>query len=439
MLESKIKDKSAKICVVGLGYVGLPLAMEFAKKHFSVYGYDISKEKTDRIKRGEYYADDAQLRKSLKKFMGENISFSSDPSILKDFDVAIICVPTPIDETLNPDMSYVISALEIVSDFLGKDKMVVLESTTFPTTLEHVAKPLLEKKTGLTAGSDFYLVSSPERIDPGNKVFTMDKIPKLVGGVDDKSTKLAALLYSNIVTKVIEVYSPRIAEAAKLLENTFRLVNISLVNEMAKIFEKMDIDTFEVINATATKPFGFMPFYPSAGAGGHCVPVDPFYLSYIAKKYRTYSDFIETAGKINESMPEHIVDLIKLGLNSFSKPLKGTKIGILGLSYKANIGDPRNAASIEIIKILKRFGSILYGFDPYLEDFELIERKSFDEIFECDCVVMVTKHDFFAERKEGIYSFLKKNKAIFIDCVNFFEGIPTDIKYIGLGKPQQIK
>ncbi len=436
MLENKILDKTAKICVLGLGYVGLPLATAFAGKDFKVYGFDVSKKKIDLILNENFGADNKSAENFLKKFTNKKIFFSSDPDILKNFDVAIICVPTPKDDTLNPDLSLVISALEIASRYLRKDAMVVLESTTFPTTLENIAKPLLEKKSGLTAGKDFYLVSSPERIDPGNKTFALGNIPKVVSGIDDRSTKLASSLYSNVVPKTIEVFPPRVAEATKMLENIFRLVNISLINELAKIFELMDIDTFKVVEATATKPFGYMPFYPSAGAGGHCIPDDPIYMSYIAKKYHVHLDFIETATKINESMWEHVTYLVQLGLNKVGKAVNGARIGVMGFSYKPNVEDIRNAASIEVIKNLKKLDGDVYGFDPHVKNFKHAREIDFHEIFNCDCVLMLVKHDFFKDKKEEIHKLLKQNGAVFIDCVNFFEGMPDDIKYVGLGKPR---
>lgn len=414
----------------------MPLAAAFAKEGFKVFGYDKSEKKIEMITDQGYSAEEENMKNVIKDLTNRNLFFSSDQDILTDFDVSIICVPTPKDDTLNPDLGFVISALETTAKYLQEDRMVILESTTFPTTLENIAKPLLEEKSGLKAGKDFYLVSSPERIDPGNKNFNLGNIPKVVSGVDDISTKNASALYSNVVPKVVEVSPPRIAEATKLLENIFRLVNISLINELAKIFELMGIDTYKVIEATATKPFGFMPFYPGAGAGGHCVPDDPLYMSYIAKKFHVHLDFIETATKINESMWRHVAELAQHGLNRAGKPVNGTKIGILGFSYKPNVEDIRNAASIEVIRNIDQLGGIVCGFDPFVKNFQSTKEVGFEEIFNCECVVMLVKHDYFTDRKEKIREFLVKNNIVFVDCVNFFEGSPDDMIYVGLGKPR---
>jgi len=433
MLESKIKDRTARICIVGQGYVGLPLAIEFINKGFTVLGYDIDRRRIEQIRTGEYFAEDTRIHESLKKYIERNLILSSNSKDMIDFDVDIfiICVPTPIDAMLNPDMGCVTSALETVSQNLKKGAMVVLESTTYPTTLENVARPILEHGSGWIAGQDFYLLSSPERIDPGNMQFQLNEIPKIVGGINNESTRLGYLLYSQIKNKVIPVDSPRTAEAVKLLENIFRLVNISLVNELAVLFEKMDIDIYKVIDAAATKPFGYMPFYPSAGAGGHCIPVDPFYMSYIAKKYGVHLDFIEHSGKINISMQDHVISLIGQGLNRKGKSIKGSRIAVLGLSYKPNIQDTRNSASTSIIKILEDLGAEVIRIDPVIETMATI-----DDVYKCncDCAVMLIKHDKFITEKDKIHRMLNTNRIAFVDCVNFFK-YTDEINYIGLGKP----
>jgi UDP-N-acetyl-D-glucosamine dehydrogenase len=437
-IESKIKDRTARICIVGQGYVGLPLAIEFVNKGFTVLGYDIDRRRIEQIRTGEYFAEDTRIRESIKKNIDKKLFLSSLPEDLIDIDVFIICVPTPIDAMFNPDMTCVTSALETVSLNLNKRAMVVLESTTYPTTLENVARPILEHGSKLVAGQDFYLLSSPERIDPGNMQFQLNEIPKIVGGINDDSTRLGCLLYSQIKNKVVAVDSPRIAEAAKILENTFRLVNISLVNELAKVFEKMDIDTYKVIDAAATKPFGYMPFYPGAGAGGHCIPIDAFYMSHIAKKYGMHLDFIRDSGKINLSMQEHVISLIWRSLNREGKSIKGSRIAVLGLSYKPNIKDTRNAASTRVIRMLEELGAEVVCIDPVIETMATI-----NDIYKtnCDCVVILVKHDKFVNEKSYLFRIIMQHRIAFVDCVNLYESNAKEMKeifginYIGLGKP----
>ncbi len=442
-LTSRIHAKTAKICILGLGYVGLPLAIEFAKKGFNVHGYDTSDQKISDIEKDKFYKEEPELNKKLHDVLNKKLTLSTNPDTLKNFDAAIICVPTPIDNTQNPDLTYILSAAKLLSKYLDKEKLIVLESTTFPTTLENVIRPYIEKETGMNAAKDFYLISSPERIDPGNKKYSLHTIPKLVGGINKESTEIGTTLYSQIIQKVIPVDSPRIAEATKILENIFRLINISLINELSKTFEEMDIDTFKVVDATATKPFGYMPFYPSAGAGGHCVPVDPFYMVYIAKKYGISSDFIELAGKINESMKDHVTSLINTGLNSINKCYKNSKIGILGIAYKPNINDMRNSSSAKIVQKIKTLTQEIYYHDPIIDhpgpEFKDTKKTDLNTILSCDAVVMLTNHDAFKEQKQTILEHLSKNNNVFIDCVNFLNNPPDNINYIGLGKPNKLK
>lgn len=436
----QFKTRNAKVCVIGLGYVGLPLAIEFAEKGFKVHGYDVSEKKISDIVSSRFYREEPALNQKLKNVLGKNLVLSTDPDTLKSFDAGIICVPTPIDDTKYPDLTYMISAAKTLAKYLGKEKLIVLESTTYPTTLEHNIRPVIEKQASMIAGKDFYLASSPERIDPGNKNFSLRTIPKVVGGINSESTEVTVALYSQIIDRVIPVDSPRMAEATKILENVFRLINISLINEFAKAFEEMDIDTFKVVDATATKPFGYMPFYPSAGAGGHCVPVDPYYMVYIAKKYGKNSDFIELAGKINDSMKDHVILLATIGLNNAGKCFRNSRIGLLGVAYKPDINDMRNAVSPMIVEKLKNLGAEVCYYDPIVDEpgheFTGAEKTDLMGVLSCDAVIMITNHDAFKSEKETIRLQLSQNKNAFIDCVNFFSAAPEGINYVGLGKPR---
>ncbi len=416
-LKTKILNKQSIVGVIGLGYVGLPLAILVAKKGFITYGFDIDKTKIKSLKKKESYIShiSSKILKDLKNFYPTNSFFK-----LKTCDIILICVPTPTTESNEPDLTAVIKTCQTIAKYLHKNQLVVLESTTYPTTTRNVVKPILEK-TGLKCGKDFYLAFSPEREDPGRKDFTTETIPKVVGGIDKISGEIASLFYSQIVKKVVPVSSAEIAEATKMLENTFRAVNIALVNELKMLFDRMGIDIWEVIEASKTKPFGFMPFYPGPGWGGHCIPVDPFYLSYIAKKYDFATRFIELAGQINIRMPEYVVEKVIDALNKYRKPVNGAKILILGLSYKKDIGDPRESPSFKIIELLEQKGAIVDYNDPYIpitptmRKFKIKKKSmklSSENLKKYDCVVIVTDHSVYD------YNMILKNSKLIVDTRN---------------------
>ena len=349
-LRNKIKNKKAVITVVGLGYVGLPMALEFARKKFKVYGFDLSKKRIEGLKKGISYINDisdAEVSDIIKK---KQFKVTTDPSVIGKSDVVIICVPTPLSKTQKPDISYIVSATKTLSRFLKPGQFIVLESTTYPGTTREVILPILEKK-GRFLGEDFYLAFSPERIDPGNEKYSFSNIPKLIGGFTMKCTRLGNLLYSHVVKEVVELSNPEVAEVSKLLENTFRIVNIGLINEFAHLCHKLDIDVWEVIEAAKTKPFGFMPFYPGSGVGGHCIPADPMYLSWKAKTVGFETKMVDLAAQINRDAPDYIIGRIKELLAKENKKLKGANVFILGVAYKKDVNDLRESPALDIIKL----------------------------------------------------------------------------------------
>jgi len=372
-MNKKLKDliiaKKAKVAVLGLGYVGLPHALLIARVGFDVFGIDIKKQRIDSLNSGKSYIGDVKnedLAEIIKK--GKFKAFN-DFYPLKEADIILICVPTPLDKNKNPDISYIKNSVNEIKKCLQKEQLVVLESTTYPGTTEEIVLPILEE-SGLKAGEDFYLVFAPERIDPGNKI-PSNKIPKVVGGITEKCTELAVLFYSQFLELVHPVSSAKTAEMAKILENTFRLVNISMVNELSLLCNKMKIDIWEVIEAAKTKPYGFMPFYPSPKCGGHCISVDPFYLSYKAREYNFWARFIELAGEINEQMPHAVVTSVIYALNKNKEPVRGSKILIWGASYKKDIGDTRESAFYDVAWDLLRKGAVVDYFDPHVSDVEV--------------------------------------------------------------------
>nr|WP_231555922.1 nucleotide sugar dehydrogenase [Thermotoga neapolitana] len=354
MLKEKLVSRTAVVGVIGLGYVGLPLAVEKAKAGYRVIGFDIQKKRVDMVNAGINYIGDVvdeELKDLVEKGM---IRATTDFSELKNCDVATICVPTPLGKYKEPDLTYVINTAKEIAKYLHREMLVVLESTTYPGTTEEVVLPILES-TGLKVGEDFYLAFSPERVDPGNRIYKTKNTPKVVGGVTEKCTELAKILYENVLEAPVHtVSSPRAAEMSKVLENTFRLVNISLINEVAILARRMGINIWEVIDAAATKPFGFMPFYPGPGAGGHCIPIDPFYLAYKAKEYDVRLDLVEMAGEINDFMPEYVVMRVQDILNERKKPLNGSKVLLLGVAYKGDIDDVRESPASRYGIISKR-------------------------------------------------------------------------------------
>ncbi len=417
--------ENERIAILGQGYVGLPLSLAFTN-HNKVVGYDVSESYVSELK---------------EKHGDTKIVFTSDEKDMKNCTVFIICVPTPLREDGRPDLSYVKDATETISRYLKKGDMVILESTTYPGTTREVLGPMLER-SGLHVESDFDLVFSPERIDPGNKNFNVANIPKLVGGTDKKATERAVRLYEQIITEVHPVDSPEIAESAKIMENIFRNVNIALVNELSLIFEKMDIDIWKVIEAASTKPFGFMAFYPGPGVGGHCIPLDPHYLSYQARKYDMLPRFIELSSDINRFMPIHTVNLARKGLESVGKELKDSTVCVFGLSYKAGIEDTREAPSFKVIEELESQGSNVLVYDPYVHEITVAGKTystagSLEEtLSKADCAMFLVDHDEFKVINWNEMS--KKNDIVVVDTKNIFEWV-EGAYYIGLGKPSMRK
>ncbi|MBI3667980.1 MAG: nucleotide sugar dehydrogenase [Acidobacteria bacterium] len=396
LLEEKIRRREARVGVVGLGYVGLPLAVELARAGFTVTGIDTDPKKVTQIRAGQCYVADveAELLRSLVE--ARKLAATSDYSAVAQLDTINICVPTPLRKSKDPDMSYVVHAAEEVARYLHPGMIVILESTTYPGTTEELILPLLERG-GLKVGRDFFLCFSPERVDPGNQQFQTRNIPKVVGGVTPRSTEIAALLYSHAIERVVSVSSPRVAEMVKLLENTFRMINIGLANEMALLCDRMGINVWEVIEAAATKPFGFMPFYPGPGLGGHCIPIDPFYLSWKSKQAGAEARFIELAGQINGQMPLFVVEKVQAALNERSKPVKGSRIHIVGVSYKRNVDDIRESPALDIIALLEKRGAQISYTDPYIpqlrwDDGCLSSEDLEEAAARADCVILVTDH-----------------------------------------------
>lgn len=406
----KIKDKNITLGIIGLGYVGLPLSLVFAEAGVKVIGFDVDKSKITSLSNGNSYIQHIIPSRLQKAIHQHHFSPTSDHSHISKCDAIIICVPTPIDHHLEPDLRFIVETGEAIGPHLSPHTLVSLESTTWPGTTEEVLKPILERKSPYRAGKDLYLSFSPEREDPGNKSFNTKSIPKLVGAIDQTSLDLAVALYSIAITQVVPLSGTRVAECAKLFENIFRSVNIALVNELKMICEPMGIDVWEVIKAAGTKPFGFMPFWPGPGLGGHCIPIDPFYLSWKAKEFGVRTRFIELAGEINRSMPKYVVEKVQDCLNHYHKSVKGSKILILGLAYKADIDDMRESPSLELIKLLEEKGAQVDFNDPFIPEVKvnreyqkLIGRKSQPLSAKYDCFVLATKHSNYTV--EEIQSF----------------------------------
>jgi UDP-N-acetyl-D-glucosamine dehydrogenase len=399
-IENRIKDKSAEIGIVGLGYVGLPLALAFAECGFSVTGIDSDKERVNKITKGVSYLLDIDSPRLKKAVTSGKLKATTNQGVLRRVDTIIICVPTPLTKTKEPDLTYIVNATNEIARYLRLGHLVILESTTYPGTTREIVLPLLES-TGLRVGVDYFLTFSPERIDPGSKNFTIKNTPKVVGGMEPKSTKLAAMLYGHVAEKVLEVSTPEVAEMDKVFENVFRSVNIALVNELAKLCEKMNIDVWEVIKAASSKPFGYMPFYPGPGVGGHCIPLDPYYLASKAREYFFHTRFIELAAEINETMPEYIVERIVAALNTHIKSVQGSKILVLGVAYKKDIEDLRESPALRVLELLiEKKAKVDYN-DPYIAnvkegDLKLrsvkLETKALGAY---DCVVILTDHSVY--------------------------------------------
>jgi UDP-N-acetyl-D-glucosamine dehydrogenase len=423
-LKDKIRNRQARIGIIGLGYVGLPLAVEFAKAGFEVTGFDVDLAKVDAINKGHSYIGDVSNEDVSAASKAGKLSATADMARLHDMDAIDICVPTPLRKTRDPDLSYVVLAVAAVRAQLRVGQLVILESTTYPGTTDEVVQPALEE-SGLKAGKDFHLAFSPERVDPGNVTHTTRSIPKVVGGVNEASTELAAELYASIISTIVPVSSTQVAEMVKLLENTFRAVNIGLVNEIALMSHRMNIDVWEVIEAASTKPFGFMPFYPGPGLGGHCIPIDPFYLSWKARQNGFECRFIELAGHINGSMPAFVVERVGEALNSQRKPINGSRIHVFGVAYKKDVSDMRESPALDVIELLHRRGAVLSYTDPHVPTLDhgglaLTSVPERDAAKGIDCAVVCTNHTVFS------YVDMPKRFPLVVDTRNALKGVAGD-------------
>jgi len=423
-IRKKIIEKKAVIGIIGLGYVGLPLAKLFLKNNFKVYGFDIDRKKIEKLKKGISYIEHIDFCFFREKFRQKKFKPSSDFKKLKEVNAIIICVPTPLNKKMKPDLKFVKNTVKEISKNFEKGMLIVLESTTYPGTTREVILPVFEKK-GLKIGKDFFLAFSPEREDPGNKKFTTKNIPKVVGGMDKNSTDIACLLYSKVVDRVVRVSSPEVAEATKMLENTFRAVNIALVNELKMFFQKAGIDIWEVIEASKTKPFGFMPFYPGPGYGGHCIPVDPFYLYWKAKKLGIDLNFIKYAGETNTYMPYYVVKRLENALMKNGKKLKGSRILLLGVAYKRDIDDIRESPALIVFDILEKRGANVFYYDPYVKRIESKRHKRIinriknlrKTIKNVDACIILTDHT------NVDYKMILEEANLIIDTRNVFKHV----------------
>jgi UDP-N-acetyl-D-glucosamine dehydrogenase len=403
-LKKAIADKSARVGVVGLGYVGLPLIRAFVAAGFRTLGYDIDQSKIDRLLAGQSYIGHIPAAWIADCIASRRFEPTSDMPRLAEADAVLICVPTPLSESRDPDLSYIESTARHIAAALRPGQLIVLESTTYPGTTRDVVLPILEQ-SGLKAGRDFFLAYSPEREDPGNPNYTASGIPKVIGGIDPVSQELAVALYSHAVVNTVPVSSCEVAEACKILENTYRSVNIAMVNELKVLFDRMGIDVWEVIDAAKTKPFGFQAFYPGPGLGGHCIPIDPFYLSWVARKLETPTRFIELAGEINHSMPHYVVERVSHALNDVGKPVRGSRIGILGVAYKKDVDDPRESPSFKLMELLQARGAVISYNDPHVPTLPSMRHYQMprlasepltpDYLAALDCVLIATDHSAY--------------------------------------------
>ena len=421
-LKDKLAQRQARIGVIGLGYVGLPLAVEFAKAGFDVTGFDVDASKVAEINAGRSYILDVRTEDVAACVNAGRLRATADMSKLGEMDAVDICVPTPLRKTKDPDMSYVVSAAEQIAKYIHPGMLIVLESTTYPGTTAEVLQPMFEAR-GLKVGEGFYLAFSPERVDPANEKFNTRNTPKVVGGTTPACSEVAAALYSAAVDTVVPVSSTQVAEMVKLLENTFRAVNIGLVNEIALMSHRMGIDVWEVIDAAKTKPFGFMPFYPGPGLGGHCIPIDPFYLSWKAKQSGFECRFIELAGHVNGSMPEYVVERISEALNTRKKAINGARIHLFGIAYKRDVSDMRESPALDILQLLHRRGAELSYTDPYVPSMKegslCLQSISEDAVTDVDCVVVATDHKAFN------YAAMPGRFPIIVDTRNALKGNPA--------------
>jgi UDP-N-acetyl-D-glucosamine dehydrogenase len=422
-LRQKIESRQAKVGVVGLGYVGLPLVVEFAQAGFDVTGIDVLQGKVDALNRGESYVQDVPTKVLKPLVEAGKIRATTDFSVVAGLDTVDICVPTPLRKTKDPDMSYIVKSCEEIAKHFHAGMLVVLESTTYPGTTDELMLPMLERPD-LKVGEDFFMCFSPERVDPGNPSFQTRNIPKVVGGITAACTELGALFYGQALETVVPVSSTRVAEMVKLLENTFRMINIGLVNEIALMCDRMGINVWEVIDAAKTKPFGFMPFYPGPGLGGHCIPIDPFYLSWKTKQAGMEARFIELAGYINGQMPHFVVDKVQNALNDHCKPLKGSHVHVMGVAYKRDIDDVRESPALDIIHLLERRGAKITYSDPYVakinaDGIDLVASEVGPGTAGADCVVIVTDHKVFDYKK------LVGSAKLVVDTRNALKGMDS--------------
>ncbi len=428
----KIRKREAVIGVIGLGYVGLPLVIEFGRAGFRVVGFDTDERKVDDLNAGRSYIKHILSTRVEDLVNGKRFNATADFSLLGEADCIIICVPTPLNRHREPDLSYVHGTTDVIAKYLRKGQLIVLESTTYPGTTDEEMRAILEA-TGMKAGQDFYLAYSPEREDPNNNSFSTRTIPKVVGGYTGQCLRLADTLYSAIVDKTVPVSSTRVAEATKLLENIYRTVNIALVNELKVLFDRMDIDVWEVIEASKTKPFGFQAFYPGPGLGGHCIPIDPFYLTWKAREYDFNTRFIELAGEINTSMPYYVIERVVNALNERGKSIKSSKILVLGLAYKKNVDDTRESPSLKLIDLLMRRGADVDYNDPYVP--RTVKLRKYDlkmtsvplteeNLRGYDCVVVATDHSDYD------YDFIVSNSSLVVDTRNATKGVKERDKIV---------
>lgn len=424
-LKSLIVRKKAKIGIIGLGYVGLPLAVEFAGKGFQTTGFEIDGEKVKSINSGKSYIPDVPIKTLCELSEKGTLKAVSDFKSLKNQDAVIVCVPTPLRKSKDPDVSYILSSAEEVARHLRTGQLIIFESTTYPGTTRELVKPILEQR-GLRAGVDFYLAFSPERVDPGNKRFKIKNTPKIVGGVTKACTGLASTLYAQIVDTVISVSSSEAAEMVKLLENTFRAVNIGMINEIALMCHRLGLDVWEILDAAASKPFGFMPFYPGPGIGGHCIPLDPHYLGWKMKTLNFEPRFIDLAGVINSSMPEHVVKRTAELLNLKNLPLKGSRILVVGMAYKPDIADPRESPAQDVVSLLLKTLALVDYHDPFVPEIKIDGRKLKSRpltepiLKGYDCVIIITPHSSIDYRR------LVKHSRLVFDTRNATKGIKSD-------------
>lgn len=423
-LRQKITARTARVGIVGLGYVGLPLAVEFARAGFEVVGIDVQQRRTESLNLGVSYVQDVPSETISSVVDSGRFRATSDFSVIADLDSINICVPTPLRKTKDPDMSYIVAACQEIAKYLHPGLLIILESTTYPGTTDELLLPLFERPD-MKVGEDFFLCFSPERVDPGNTKYQTANIPKVVGGITPRCTEIGSLFYQQALEKVVPVSSTKVAEMVKLLENTFRMINIGLVNEMAIMCDRMGINVWEVIEGAATKPFGFMPFYPGPGLGGHCIPIDPFYLSWKTKQAGIEARFIELAGYINGHMPHFVVEKVQNALNFASKPLRGSRVHIWGIAYKRDIDDYRESPALDIIHLLKKQGALVTYTDPYVpvvrfEGEEMFSVSARAAVSEADCVVIVTDHSNFD------YATLVSEARLIVDTRNALKQYRSD-------------